>query len=101
MVMVGAVALQKPVVDMTRIQPIARLTSDYLVVVVPASSPIRSISDLAQRLRANPKEVPIAGGSAGGVDHVFAGVLTRGSQSNPEELVYLPFAGVPRWCRQC
>jgi putative tricarboxylic transport membrane protein len=93
MVMVGAVALQKPAVDMTRIQPIARLTSDYLVVVVPASSPIRTVADLASRLRANPKEVPIAGGSAGGVDHVFAGVLTRASQSKPEELVYLPFAG--------
>lgn len=93
MVMVGAVALQKPVVDMTRIQPVARLTSDYLVVVVAANSPIRTISDLAARMRANPAEVPIAGGSAGGVDHVFAGVFTRASRSKPEELVYLPFAG--------
>ncbi|WP_431095759.1 Bug family tripartite tricarboxylate transporter substrate binding protein [Polaromonas aquatica] len=93
MVMVGAVALQKPAVDMSRIQPIARLTSDYLVVVVAASSPIRTMADLASRLRTSPKDVPIAGGSAGGVDHVFAGVLTRASQSKPEELVYLPFAG--------
>ena len=93
MVMVGAVALQKPAVDMTRIQPIARLTSDYLVVVVDANSPIRTASDLAARIRANPKEVSIAGGSAGGVDHVFAGVFMRGSRSKPEDLVYLPFAG--------
>ncbi len=93
MVMVGAVALQKPAVDMTRIQPVARLTSDYLVVVVAANSPIRTVSDLAQRMRANPAEVPFAGGSAGGVDHVFAGVFTRASRSKPEELVYLPFAG--------
>ncbi|WP_309680492.1 tripartite tricarboxylate transporter substrate-binding protein [Polaromonas sp.] len=93
MVMVGAVALQKPAVDMSRIQPVARLTSDYLVLVVAASSPIRTVADLAARIRANPKEVPIAGGSAGGVDHVFAGVFTRGSGSKPEELVYLPYAG--------
>jgi putative tricarboxylic transport membrane protein len=93
MVMVGAVALQKPAVDMTRIRPIARLTSDYLVVVVAASSPVRTIADLAGRMRANPKDVPIAGGSAGGVDHVFAGVFTRAAGSKPEELVYLPFAG--------
>lgn len=93
MVMVGAVALQKPAVDMSRIHPIARLTSDYLVVVVAANSPIRNISDFAERMRVNPKDVPIAGGSAGGVDHVFAGVFTRGSRSKPEELVYLPFAG--------
>ncbi|WP_415838243.1 Bug family tripartite tricarboxylate transporter substrate binding protein, partial [Polaromonas hydrogenivorans] len=57
------------------------------------SSPIRNVGDLAGRLRANPKEVPIAGGSAGGVDHVFAGVFTRSSRSNLQELVYLPFAG--------
>lgn len=93
MVMVGAVALQKPAVDMRRIQPIARLTSDYLVMVVAANSPIRNVGDLAGRLRANPKEVPMAGGSAGGVDHVFAGVFTGGARASPEELVYLPFAG--------
>ena len=93
MVMVGAVALQKPVVDLSRIQPIARLTSDYLVVVVAADSPIRSVKDLAERMRAGARNVPVAGGSAGGVDHVFAGVFTRGSGGKPEELVYLPFAG--------
>jgi putative tricarboxylic transport membrane protein len=32
--LVGAVALQKPVVDLTRLRPVARLTTDYLVVVV-------------------------------------------------------------------
>jgi len=93
MVMVGAVALQKPAVDMSRIHSIARLTSDYLVVVVAANSPIRNVTDFAERMRVNPKDMPIAGGSAGGVDHVFAGVFTRGSRSKPEELVYLPFAG--------
>lgn len=93
MVMVGAIALQRPAIDMSQIRPVARLTSDYLVVVVAANSPIRSIKDLAERMRANPKELPIAGGSAGGVDHVFAGVFTRGSGSKPDELVYLPFAG--------
>lgn len=95
MVMVGAVALQKPAVDLSRIHPLARLTSDYLVVVVAANSPIRNVSDFSARMRASPKDLPIAGGSAGGVDHVFAGVFTRGSGSKPEELVYLPFASGP------
>lgn len=93
MVMVGAVALQKPAVDMSKIAPIARLTSDYLVVVVAADSPIRTAKDLAARIAENTKNVPIAGGSAGGVDHMFAGVFVRGSGGKPEDLVYLPFAG--------
>ncbi|MGE6340661.1 tripartite tricarboxylate transporter substrate-binding protein, partial [Acidovorax sp. NPDC077664] len=93
MVMVGAVALQKPAVDLTQIQPLARLTSDYLVAAVAAKSPIQNTKDLAEALRADLRAVPVAGGSAGGVDHIFAGVLARASKANPENLVYKPFAG--------
>lgn len=93
MVMVGAVALQKPAVDLTQIQPVARLTSDYLVAAVPAASPIRTTRDLVDAMRANLSAVPVAGGSAGGVDHIFAGVLARSAKANPEALVYRPFPG--------
>lgn len=92
MVMVGAVALQKPAVDMSRIQPVARLTSDYEVVVVRADSPITTPKELILRLRSNAAGTAIAGGSAGGVDHVFAGMLARVA-GNTAGLVYLPHAG--------
>lgn len=100
-VVVGAVARQNPAVDLARVQPVARLTSDYLVVVVAADSPIRSVSDLAACMRVNPKTVPVAGGSAGGVDHMFVGVFAKGAGSNPDDLAYLPFASGPRWLRLC
>lgn len=93
MVMVGAVALQKPAVDLTQIQPLARLTSDYLVAAVAAKSPIKTAKDLTDAMRADLKSVPVAGGSAGGVDHIFAGVLARAAKASPEGLVYKPFAG--------
>ncbi|MGR4869514.1 Bug family tripartite tricarboxylate transporter substrate binding protein [Variovorax sp. LARHSF232] len=92
MVMVGAVALQKPAVDMSRIQPVARLTSDYEVVVVKADSPIATAKELITRLRSNAAGTAIAGGSAGGVDHMFAGMLARVAGSTAS-LVYLPHAG--------
>lgn len=92
MVMVGAVALQKPAVDMSHVQPLARLTSDYLVTAVPAASPIKTGKDLADAMRAGLGNLPVAGGSAGGVDHMFAGVLARAAKARPEELVYRPFA---------
>ncbi len=94
-VMLGAVALQKPAVDMSSLAPLSRLTSDYLVMVVAANSPIRSASDLSAAMKANLKNVPIAGGSAGGVDHIFSGVFARAAGANPEDLVYQPFAGRP------
>ena len=93
MVMVGAVALQKPAVDLTHIQPLARLTSDYLVAAVAARSPIKNAKDLADAMRADLRAVPVAGGSAGGVDHIFSGVLARAAKASPEGLVYKPFAG--------
>ncbi len=93
MVMVGAVALQKAAVNMSHVQPLARLTSDYLVVAVPADSPIRNARDLVAALRADLARQPFAGGSAGSVDHMFVGLLTRVAKAAPEHLVYKPFAG--------
>lgn len=95
MVMVGAVALQKPAVNLRNIRPLARLTSDYLVVAVAAASPIQNIRDLAKALRADLRTTPIAGGSAGGVDHIYAGILARASGADPGSLMYKPFASGP------
>nr|WP_315463804.1 tripartite tricarboxylate transporter substrate-binding protein [uncultured Rhodoferax sp.] len=94
-VMVGAVALQKPAIDMSTLAPLARLTSDYLVMVVAANSPIKNASDLSAAMKTNLKAVPVAGGSAGGVDHIFSGVFARATGANPDDLTYLPFAGGP------
>ena len=93
MVLVGAVALHKPALGLEQLQPLARLTSDYLVAAVAANSPIRSIKDLAQALRQDLPSVAIAGGSAGGVDHLFAGMLARAAKAQPQQLVYQPFSG--------
>ena len=92
MVMVGAVALQRPAVDMSRIAPLARLTSDYEVVAVRVDSPIRTAGDLIAKLRAEPAGVAIAGGSAGGVDHMFAGLLARAA-GQAAALNYQPYPG--------
>ena len=94
MVMVGAVALQKPAVDMGHIQPLARLTSDYLIAAVPAASSIKTGKDLANAMRTDLAALPVAGGSAGGVDHIYAGVLARAGQGQARG------AGVPPLCQR-
>lgn len=93
MVMVGAVALHKPAVNLSNVQPLARLTSDYMVLVVRDDSPIRNTKDLIQLMQKDLRAVPIAGASAGSVDHMFIGRLVRAAPANPAELAYLPFAG--------
>jgi putative tricarboxylic transport membrane protein len=92
MVMVGAVALQKPAVTMAQVAPVARLTSDYEVVAVKADSPIKTPKDLIAQLRADAARTVIAGGSAGGVDHMYAGMLARVA-GNTAGLVYQAHPG--------
>ena len=92
MVMVGAVALQKPAITMAQVAPVARLTSDYEVVAVKADSPIKTPKDLIAQLRADAAKTVIAGGSAGGVDHMYAGMLARVA-GNAGALVYQPHPG--------
>jgi len=92
MVMVGAVALQKPTVTMSNVSPVARLTSDYEVVAVKADSPIKTPKDLIAQLRADAANTVVAGGSAGGVDHMYAGMLARVAGAS-SSLVYQPHPG--------
>src|SRR5687768_215520 len=46
MVMVGAIISNKSPVNLSQVTPIARLTGEYQVVVVPANSKIQSMKDL-------------------------------------------------------
>ncbi|HEX2545926.1 MAG TPA: tripartite tricarboxylate transporter substrate-binding protein, partial [Ramlibacter sp.] len=48
--MVGAVLTNKSPVTLEQVTPIARLTADQLVIVVPANSPHKTIKDLATAL---------------------------------------------------
>lgn len=93
MVMVGALALNKKSAELLQVQPLARLTSDYLVVAVPTDSPLANPKALAKAMRENLPALTIAGGSAGGVDHMYAGMLARLAKANAEQLQYKPFAG--------
>lgn len=91
-VMLGAIALNRPAVGITHVQPLARLTSDSLLVVVPANSPYKSLPEVAAAMRKNLSEVIFCGGSSGSVDHMLAGMLVRAVGTKPDELRYTGFA---------
>ncbi|QPF74237.1 tripartite tricarboxylate transporter substrate binding protein [Roseateles sp. DAIF2] len=90
MVLLGGIALQRPKVDLSQVNPIAGLTSDFMVVAVPAASPIRTLKDLAARLALPDFKATVVGGSAGGVDHMLLGMMLRASRGNPDNFSYLP-----------
>jgi putative tricarboxylic transport membrane protein len=91
--MVGAVLTNKSPVTLDSVTPIARLTADPLVVVVPASSPYKTAKDLAAALKADTSKVVWAGGSAGGADHILAGLITKAAGGDASKLNYVPFSG--------
>ena len=53
-VMVGGMITGKPQVSMDRITPIARLTSEFNVFVVPADSPLKTMKDVVEQMKKDP-----------------------------------------------
>ena len=92
-VMVGAILLNKSPVNLTQVTPIARLTAEAEVIVVPADSPIKSVKELAERLKADPAKVTWAGGSAGGTDHILAALFAQAVGADAKRINYIPFSG--------
>jgi putative tricarboxylic transport membrane protein len=93
MVMVGGIVLNKSPVDLTMVTPIARLTSEYEVVVVPANSPHKTMGDLVKAFKADPGKVSWNGGSAGGTDHILAGLIARAVGVEPSKVNYVASKG--------
>lgn len=92
-VMIGAVLTNRSPVGIQSVTPIARLTQEVGVVVVPANSEFQNIGQLIAALRAGPGAVSVAGGSAGGTDHITLGLIIKALGRSAREASYVAFAG--------
>ncbi len=92
-VMIGAGIANKSPVTIKDVTPIARLTEEAGVIVVPASGKIKTWKELEAAIKANPKAVSVAGGSAGGTDHLILGMLIKALGKSPRDAAYVAFAG--------
>ena len=92
-VMVGAIIANGSPVSLEDVTPLARLTGEYVVVVAPADGPIQTAEDLAAALREDAGAVTWAGGSAGGVDHIAAGLFAQAAGVDPSTINYIPYSG--------
>ena len=97
LVMVGAVETNQAANRMEDTTPIARLTEEALVIVVPEASPYETLEDLVDDIVENGQDVTLTGGSAGGADHILAGLILENAGLEAEEisasLNYIPNAG--------
>ncbi|QJQ94057.1 MULTISPECIES: tripartite tricarboxylate transporter substrate binding protein [Halomonadaceae] len=79
--------------DHTDFTPIARLITDYSIILVPADSPYESLNDLIDAMRENPG-LSVGGGSApGSMDHISLAGLASTAGLNAADVNYIPFSG--------
>lgn len=93
LVMVGAILTNQSPATLEQSTPIARLTGEYEIVVVPAASELKSMADLVEKLKSDTASVSFGGGSAGGTDHILAGLIAKAAGADVTKLNYIPYSG--------
>ena len=93
LIMLGGIVTNQSPVTLGDVTPIARLTGEYEVLVVPAASPLRSLQDFIAALKEHPEAVSWGGGSAGGSDQILAGLIADAVGVSPARVNYIAFSG--------
>lgn len=93
MVMIGAIGINQAEVSLETVTPIARLTAEFEVIVVPADSEFQTLDDLLNAFKADPAGVSWAGGSAGGTDHILIGLIAQAVEVDPTAVNYVAYSG--------
>jgi putative tricarboxylic transport membrane protein len=80
-------------VTLEDLTPLARVVGEYEVIVVPENVPFNNADELFAAIKADPKSVAIAGGSAGSADQIFIGLLAQHYGVKPADVNYVPYSG--------
>jgi putative tricarboxylic transport membrane protein len=92
-VMLGGIITGKPPVTVTQATPLARLTSEYNVFVLPENSPLKTMKDVVEQMKKDPGSVKWGGGSRGSTEHIAAAMLAREVGVDAAKINYVPFRG--------
>ena len=92
-VMLGGLITGKPPVSLSQVTPVARLSSEYNVFVLPANSPFKSMEEVIVQLKKDPGSVKWGGGSRGSTEHIAAAMIAREVGVDPSKINYVAFRG--------
>ncbi|MGH0348805.1 Bug family tripartite tricarboxylate transporter substrate binding protein [Sinorhizobium meliloti] len=92
-IMVGTIITNNTPVNLTMLKPVARLTGEYQVLVVPSASPVQNLTDFVDLLKRDPKAVTWAGGAPGGADHIFACMIAKAAGVGLGDISYVAYTG--------
>ena len=92
-VMLGGIITGKPPVSITQVTPVARLTTEYNVFVLPADSPFKTMKDVVEQLKKDPGSIKWGGGSRGATEHIAAAMIAQAVGVSAAKINYVPFRG--------
>ena len=92
-VMLGGIITGKPPVSLDKVTPLARLTSEYNVFVLPANTPFKTMKDVVEQMKKDPGSVKWGGGSRGSTEHIAAAMIAREVGVDPSRINYVAFRG--------
>jgi putative tricarboxylic transport membrane protein len=92
-VMLGGIITGKPPVALSQATPLARITSEYNVFVLPADSKLKTMKDVVEQMKKDPGSVKWGGGSRGSTEHIAAAMIAREVGADPAKINYVAFRG--------
>ena len=92
-VMLGGLITSKSPLNLMQATPLARLTTEYNVFVLPANSPLKTMADVVAQLKKDPGSVKWGGGSRGSTEHIAAAMIAREVGVDPAKINYVAFRG--------
>jgi putative tricarboxylic transport membrane protein len=92
-VMLGGIITGKPPVSLSQATPLARVTSEYNVFVLPAESKLKTMKDVVEQMKKDPGSVKWGGGSRGSTEHIAAAMIAREVGVDPSKINYVAFRG--------
>ncbi len=92
-VMLGGLITSKSPLNLMQATPLARLTTEYNVFVLPANSPHKTMADVIAQLKKDPGSVKWGGGSRGATEHIAAAMIAREAGVDPSKINYVAFRG--------
>jgi putative tricarboxylic transport membrane protein len=92
-VMIGGIITGKAPVSLDKVTPLARLTTEYNVFVLPANSPYKNMKEVIEQLKKDPGSIKWGGGSRGSTEHIAAAMLAREAGVDASKINYVAFRG--------
>ncbi|MDO5624008.1 MAG: tripartite tricarboxylate transporter substrate binding protein [Pseudomonadota bacterium] len=92
-VMLGGLIASRSPLNLMQLTPLARLTTEYNVFVLPANSPFSSMAEVIAQLKKDPGSVKWGGGSRGATEHIAAAMIAREVGVDPARINYVAFRG--------